>query len=413
MKSRVLIGCLAASGLLLAACGGGSTPPSENPQGSGTTLTWSMWVGSSDDQKAMQAIADQVSADDPAITVTLQGSPFIDYWTKLSTQMSSGESACIVSMQSLRLSQFTEGLLPLDDLIAQSNLDLAEFDQGALANLATDGVQYAIPYDSGPIIAFYNADMWKQAGLDAPKPGWSVADFEAAGAALAKEGITMYANSAEDIYLEGIAQSFNGGSPFAADGSVDVTNPKFVETVDWIASLVQNGWATKADGADSSADENSFLNQRTALTVEGPWSLLDIQSKAKFAVGLATLPAGPNGGETVSAGSGFGIGKTCKDPEAAFTAIQTMTGETVLTSLAEQGRAFPARTATQPAWLENAADVVSVNEVMEAAQASAIPAPSSPHADQFNQLMSQYGAPALNGDKPAADVMAEIQAQLS
>lgn len=412
MKSRVLVGCMTATALALSACGGDGGA-GNNASDAETTLTWSMWVGSTEDQNAMQSIADQVNQDHPDIEVTLQGSPFIDYWTKLSTQMSSGEAACIVSMQSLRLSQFADGLLPLDDLIEAEGADLTGFETGALENLAVDGQQYALPYDNGPIIAFYNADLWEAAGLEAPQTDWTVEDFEAAGAALAADGIPLYANTTEDIYLEGLAESYNGGSPISADGDIDVTDPKFVEAVEWVASLVEKGWATRADGADATADDNAFLNGRVALTFQGPWVLLDIHSKANFTVGLATLPAGPGGGQTISAGSGFGISKDCSEPEAAFKAIVSMTGEEVLTNLAEQGRAFPARTDSQPAWMDNASEVIDVETVMDAAQATSVPAPSSAKAEQFNQLMAQYGAAALNGDKPAAEVMAEIQAQIS
>ncbi len=416
MKKTPLIAVTAAAGLVLAACSGGeTTTDGSTDAGSGgetTAMTWTMWIGSTEDQDAWQAVADTVAAENPGISLTIQGAPWGDYWTKLTTQITSSDAPCVISIQSLRAAQFTEGLVPLDDLISAAGLDLAEFDQGALNNLKVDGTQYALPYDTGPAVIFYNADMFDAAGLDTPAPGWSVADFEAAAAALKDSGVTAYANTAEDMFLEGIARSYNGSSPIADDGTVQADDPGFVETVDWVGGLVTQGFATQADGADGSADDNVFMTGGAAMLVNGPWAMIDLGSKVDFTMGVTTLPTGDGGGDTVSAGSGFGISKSCETPDEAFAAITTMTGDAVLTSLAEQGRAFPARTAAQPSWMTNAESVIQVADTMAYAQEHSVPAPGSAQAEQMQQLFAQYLPQALNGDKPAAEVLGTVQSQI-
>ncbi|MGO8279579.1 hypothetical protein ACC761_39565, partial [Rhizobium ruizarguesonis] len=56
-----------------------------------------------------------------------------------------------------------------------------------------------------------------------------------------------------------------------------------------------------------------------------------------------------------TAGSGFGISTTSKNKDAAWKAIQVLTSSEALSYLAEQGRALPARTASQSAWYKVAA----------------------------------------------------------
>lgn len=411
MKKSPIVAALVAAALGLTACGG-STESATSEAGV-TDMAWGMWIGSTADQEAWQQVADSVAAENPDIKLTIQGAPWADYWTKLSTQITSPDAPCVVSIQSLRASQFVEGLVPLDDMLDGSDVDLAAFDQGALNNLNINGEQYALPYDTGPVVLFYNADLFAQAGADEPKPGWSVDDFQAAAEELSAAGITAYAQSVEDIYLEGLAQGFNGSTPIADDGTVQANDPGFVEAMDWLGSLSTAGLASPADGADGTADDNAFMNGSAAMTIQGPWALLDFSSKVQFDMGVATVPAGDGGGDTISAGSGFGISKTCKTPEKAFQAIVSMTSPEVLTSLAEQGRAFPARTDSQSAWTEKAGAVAQVEEVMAHAQENSVPAPGSPQAEQMQQLFSQYLPQVVNGSKPAAEVLDNIQSQIS
>lgn len=406
MRSRVAaVAAMTAGALALTGCagaGGGSA--------SGDTLVWSMWIGSTEDQKVWQTVGD-AGGEAAGKTVNLQGAPFADYWTKLSTQLGGSSAPCIVSMQSLRVNQFTDGLLPLGDLIEERDFDLDAFDEGALAALAVDGEQYAIPYDTGPMVLFYNVDAFEAAGVEQPEPGWSVDEFEAAAAKLKDNGQVALANTVEDLFLESTVLAYNGGHLLDESGELTLDDPAFAEGAEWLAGLVAAGEATKANGPDPTADDNAFVGGQAASVVGGPWLLLDFLAKAPFKIGVTTVPAGAEP-ITYSAGSGFGISKTCSDPEAAFDAIAGMTSDEVLSSLAEQGRAFPARTESQQAWYDNAGEVEGLQEAVDAALASSIPLPGSAKGDQLNQLLAQYGPQLVNGDRPAGEVLDEIAKQL-
>lgn len=405
MRSRVAaVATMAAGALALAGCANGGGAASSD------ALVWSMWIGSTEDQQVWQSVGD-AGGEAAGKTVTLQGAPFNDYWTKLSTQLGGASAPCIVSMQSLRVNQFTDGLLPLGDLIEERDFDLEAFDEGALAALAVDGEQYAIPYDTGPMVLFYNADAFAEAGVATPEPGWSADEFEEAAAKLQASGKVALANTVEDLFLESTVLAYNGGRILDESGELTLDDPAFAEGAEWLAGLVGAGEATKANGPDATADDNAFIGGQAASVVGGPWLLLDFQAKAPFTIGVTTVPAGAEP-ITYSAGSGFGISKTCADPEAAFDAIAGMTSDEVLSSLAEQGRAFPARTESQQVWYDNAGEVEGLQEAVDAALASSVPLPGSAKGDQLNQLLAQYGPQMVNGDRPASEVLEEIAGQL-
>ena len=43
----------------------------------------------------------------------------------------------------------------------------------------SDGQQIAIPYDFGPLVVFYNKDLFAKAGLKEPSTTWTTDEFEA------------------------------------------------------------------------------------------------------------------------------------------------------------------------------------------------------------------------------------------
>jgi len=408
MQRRFIAGLAAAAAatLVLTGCSSGS---SASDGQSKDALTWAMWIGGKEDKAAWQKVADTVGSKDD-VDVTIQGSPFNDYWTKLRTQLSTGTAPCIVSIQSLRAANYTDVLLPIDQMAKQADLDLSEYDQTGLEGMKVDGKLYGLPYDTGPMLVFYNKDLLAKAGVAEPEPGWTTDEFEADAKQLKAAGTTAYGTSIADIPLESQILGYNGGRVIGEDGTLDATDAKFADGLDWLAGLVKKGYATQAS-SDSSADGNAFVSGDVAMYSDGPWSLISQKAKVKFDLGVTTVPSGTSGASSYAAGSGFGISKQCKYPEQAFRAIETMTSEDVLTSLAEQGRAFPARTAAQQTWYDNAG-IDGAEDTLKAALEKATPLPGNKQSDQLNQLFTQYAIQAINGQTSGKDTMSSIASQL-
>ncbi|MGW4956371.1 ABC transporter substrate-binding protein [Nonomuraea sp. NPDC004186] len=374
------------------------------------TLTWSMWASGTEDRDAWQKVADEVTKKYPNIKITLETSPFNDYFTKLGTRLAGGSAPCIVSMQSLRTGGYVNGMLPLDELVKKNSLDTGDFDSSIMAGLASGGKQYALPYDVGSLIVTYNKDMFKAAGVAAPKVGWSMADFEATAKKLTTGGKYGFVAYPIDLPMFSMILSQTGAEPVDASGKLTLTSEQMATGFQWYADLVAKaGVAPKVPGVDNNFPDTQFLNGNVAMQVNGPWAVLSLKEQAKFGVGLATIPAGPNGSKTYSAGSGFGISQSCQYPDEAFKAISVMTSADVLGQLATIGRAYPARKSVQNKWYENAFE--GAKEVLDAANASATPFRTTSSWDQVSKLLAQYGVPVFNGQGTAADVLKQVQQQ--
>jgi ABC-type glycerol-3-phosphate transport system substrate-binding protein len=314
-------------------------------------------------------------------------------------------------MQRLRAPGLGQLLQPLDDLAKKNGVDLSQFDKSILQGLQVDGKQVAIPYDLGPLMVYYNKDMFDKAGVQAPKPGWTTNDFLAAAKKLTTGGKYGFAAFPVIDWTLPFAISMFGVNPVTADGKVDLTNPKYVQAAQWYADLVrkQKVAPTLPATNDTTWPINQFIAGNAAMVMDGPWDLINTKAQAKFNVRLAPVPAGANGSHTVTAGSGFGISHSCKNPDAAMKAIAVITGPEGLQYLGEQGRAFPARTAQQKYWYKNA--VPGAQQALEAANKGSQPYRTTKNWNQLSQLFVQYGIPAMNGQQSVETWLKNVQQQ--
>ncbi|NIK57250.1 ABC transporter substrate-binding protein [Kribbella shirazensis] len=396
----------------VAACGGGGGGGSDSGSGSAdkADLTWQFWIGGTEDQAAWQKVADQAHTDHPGITVKLQGADWNNYWSKIGTLLASGKAPCIIGMQSLRLASYANAMLPLDDLMQKYGLKTEDFDKPIMDGLKSDGKQIAIPYDSGPMVIFYNKDLFKAAGVPDPKPGWTMDEFKAAAKKLTTGGRTGLVTTPGDLGVASWVRTMTGAEPLA-DGKLNLTDSKFTDGFKGWADFVRTDKiAPQVPSGSTDFETTQFVSGKSAMQLNGPWSLIDTLGKVKFNLGIAPIPAGPDGSKTFTAGSGFGISRSCKTPDAAFQAIMSMTSEKPLTTLAAAGRAYPARIAAHPAWF-TAAKIPEAKEVIDYASENSVPLVTSKNWVQVNDLLTRFGTQVLNGEVPPEQALKTIQDQ--
>lgn len=375
-------------------------------------LTWFMWSGSEPEVTAWRRVAAMVTEKYPDITVEFQTTSFPDYWTKLPALAASGKLPDIVSLQTQRAPGFAQLMEPLDARIKADKFDVQSFDPSIMKGLSRDGKQFAIPYDFGPMILYYNRDLFTQAGLPLPKPGWTEADFDKAAQALTRDGQYGLAVSVPDAFVA-FARS-RGARYLDAAGDLDLTNEAIKQAFTAYAQLVGGKKVAPlfpASGTQSSSVANGrFTSGNIGMYIDGPWQLINLKKKSAFTIGMAPVPARAAGSITISAGSGFGIATTSKNRDEAWKAIQVMTGPASAQYLAESGRAFAARTAMQTYWYETAAkDVVGAQEAIAAALTTAEPYVTTPNWATVSSLFEQYAPLAFAGSEDPARVLMTIQ----
>jgi multiple sugar transport system substrate-binding protein len=417
--------------MLATACGApagtpqASTPQASAPQASAPAasapeaspisadLTFQFWIGGDADKTAWETVTAVAMADHPGLKITVQGTPWPDYWSKIGNQLSNPGAPCIVGMQSLRLAAYADQLVPMDDLMAKYGVKAADFDKSIFDSMKHGGKQVALPYDFGPLIVYYNRDSFKAANIAEPKPGWTLADFNAAATALTTGGKFGFTTSSIDQEYLSWVLDLSGAEVLDASGKLAVTSPAFVDGYKKYVDLMRSGIASPVTvaGYDGYVIMLSEWQAGTAaMYVDGPWMVISNRDAVKFDMGMVPMPAGPGGSKHYTAGSGFGISKQCATPEAAFQAIVSMTGDKALTGLASVGRAYPARPADAEAWY-TAAKIQGARETLDYATSHSVPWLTPPNWVQMADLFDRTGLQALTGELTPEAVLQTVQEQ--
>ena len=393
---------------------GASAPAASAPAPSEVSadLTFQFWIAGDEDKAAWEKVVGVAMADHPGLKITVQGTPWPDYWSKIGNQLSNTGAPCIVGMQSLRLAAYGDQLVPLDDLMVKYGVKAEDFDKSILDGTKHGGKQVALPYDFGPLIVFYNRDRFKAANIAEPKPGWTLDDFKAAATALTTGGKFGFTTASIDQEYVTWVLNLTGAEVLDADGKFAVTSPAFVEGYKQYVALMRQGIAPPVSVAGYDgylAMLSQFQDGSAAMYVDGPW--MAISNKAvKFELGMVPMPAGAGGSKHYTAGSGFGISKQCATPDAAFQAIVSMTSDEALTGLASVGRAYPARPAVADAWY-TAADIEGARETLEYAADHSVPLLTPPNWVQAADLFDRFGLLALTGEATPEDTLQTVQDQ--
>jgi multiple sugar transport system substrate-binding protein len=395
--------------MMLVGCGGAAAPQSGSSDNGPVNLTWFMWSASNDEVKAWEYDAALVTKKYPNIHVKFETTTFQNYWTKLESEAASGTMPDIISLQSQHTPGFANNFLPLGSYIKQNNFDISSFDPVIVKGLTYQGEVRALPYDFGPLVMFYNKDMFKKYGVAEPTNDWTYAQFlQAAQKMTHGNDHGFIANPSLDSILPFVLSS--GGKYLTSDGKLNLDNPQFAAAYQEYAKLAyQYHVSPTLSVTESNNAPFLWAAGNAAMIVDGPWDLINYKSTAKFPFGIAPVPAMSGGQVSIVAGSGFGISNTTKNADAAWKAISVLTGPDAEQYLADSGRAFAARTAQQQYWYKNA--VPGAESTLTYANAHSVPEITTANWNQASTLFQQYGVKVVAGQQTAASALATVQQQ--
>lgn len=142
----------------------------------GQARTVTIWVGSWWEPQ-VQITKDLWAKDHPDIALDIQPLPINGYLDKFTTTALGGVVPDLIDLDTSWVSTVASaGLLQsLDDLVAK--IPVADLAPAVWQASGFKGVQYAIPFRSGPGIYYYNKTVFDKAGVPYPKDSWNYDDF--------------------------------------------------------------------------------------------------------------------------------------------------------------------------------------------------------------------------------------------
>ncbi len=377
------------------------------------TLSWYMWSGSQAEVDFWNTIGARVTEKYPDIKVEFITDGWTAYWNKMQLIIASGATSDIMGLQFQRTMGYGSAYLSLEPYL-KKNPDIAPaFDKTIMPTLRYKGQQVALPYDFGPYLIFYNKDMFDKHGVAYPSAKWTIDDFMKTCDALSKDGDYGFSFSSYIDFLIPFMQSFGG--KYLDGDRYTFTNPGTVKAVRMIADMITKGSAVPMVATNNTEwHTENWTGGQAAMHCNGPWQIINFLTNAKFKIGIATIPAGPAGSSTITAGSGFGIGKNTKYPDQAFKAIAEITSLESQKIVAQSGRGFPARIAAQHFFFDGTNGVPADWEpVMAALVKGAKPYLITPTWNQANDIMFRSLIPIYNGEVPLEKGLKDLEQRLN
>lgn len=337
----VLVAAIAAQ----AGCSGLSGGGSNDAAGPAGATTLNLLMVEQDSTKELRTTLIPQFEKSSGIKVNVELLPESGYDAKLATAVDASTGQYDVVMTGAKhwnTLVSRKAIVPLDDLTTGSGTEqgyLDGFPRTLLDNLKLDGKTYAMPYQVGAELLFYNKDLFSKAGLDPQTPPTTLAEVVTAAQTIkAKTGKAGFVGRGsregnENSFLWLMMWFLNGGRwPDGADPagfSVLTQPPALTATTNYLDLLgkygpkgVSNYGFAEAQLAMQQGEAGMWLDAAQL----GP--ALEDPAKSKIAgkVGYAALKG--QGGEDYIVGAvwGFSVATATKHQEQAWKLVQFLTG---------------------------------------------------------------------------------------
>lgn len=204
-------------------------------------------------QEALAALVQKFNESQDKVVVEEQNQGnYKELQQKIMASAASGTLPTMTQLTASAMAEFKDAELiaPLDELLVADNgfTDELKGDiyEGFLKGTTIDGKLYALPFAKAVRIMFVNQDLLTKIGKETPKT-WE--DIKALGEAMKAAGVEGYALGLENslsMEVETMARQ-NGADWVSADlKSVDLSSDKATEPVQFIKSLLVDGYARTA-----------------------------------------------------------------------------------------------------------------------------------------------------------------------
>ncbi len=239
-------------------------------------------------------------------------------------------------------------LMPLNKYAdATPDFELDDFYPSLLEAFQKDSVYYGFPKDFNPYILFYNRAMFQEAGLENPPDNWT--ELSEWSETLTRDtngdgdpdqfGLVIQASL--DMLMPFVFQ--NDGEFQRSDGELGITDPAFVEALEFYHGLYKRGIATTPNKIGTDWNGDAFGRGKCAMIIAGGWVIPFLEETyPEIDYGVAVLPAGKKRG-TVAFTTAYVMPKYSARADEAWQLMSYLTGREGMASWTRLGLALPAR----------------------------------------------------------------------
>lgn len=388
----------------------------------GITLRCIGW-GDEAETHILQNAVEEFKKNHPDVNVELSRAPYGEYITKVLTQFAGGTAPDVMAVNAEQMISFASrgifvDLKPYVD--KDSTLKLSDFYPEATDHYTVNGVLTALPRDIAPVaVIYYNKNEFDAAGLPYPKDNWDYQQFlETAQKLTKKEGngrVTQFGFVDFTPTWDAWVYAFGGK---LVDNDKNPTrclldSPEAAAGAQFRADLI-NKYHVCPSSADFTAmgglgNSDLFMNGTAAMFYCGIWTTPQFRTITKFDWDVVEFPKGPKGLRAFPmSAAGYGIVKTCKNPDLAYELVKYLAGETGQKFMASTGLTQPAlkTLADSPVFLDGQRP--KSKKFLVNAVKYGIFQPVDPNEAEWYQMVASEMDRVFNGDETAAAGLAKM-----
>ena len=299
-KMRWLVAILV-TGMVLAACGGGSTQTA----GGGSVdskghMTLDFWYAlSGDPGKAVEELVKRFNESQSNITVvaTYQG----DYTTamaKIYTSITGGSVPNVVQVGGAPLLGSSGVVISMDELIQKdSSFDINLIRPAFIEYNKAGGTLWSMPFNNSLPVLYYNKDLFTTAGLDPEKPPANLDELLVVGQKLTidKDNTGTPSqwglNTREDTHWYLSTLFLENGAKIVSDDESQVlyNSPEAVSMLQLWSDWVNKYKIMPINQHNES--QSDFLAGKLGMLLGSSAMVTSLQSSVSFKLGVAMFPA--------------------------------------------------------------------------------------------------------------------------
>lgn len=347
-RLRWCAGLLAATMLaatMLAACSG-------KPSGDSSTITIVLF-GDAEEIAGYRTLVDAFEDANPDVAVNL--SPVAtqdDLMARLTTSFAGGTPPDVFLLNYRRYGQFAaQGAIePAQSYLeASTALDERDFSPRALDAFRFAGDELTcLPQNLSSLVVYYNADLFRAAGVPLPTAGWTWDDFLAAARALTHDKTYGVGVEPSVIRLAPFVWSNRGNLVDDPDRPTTLTLTKEKATrqaVDWFLDLQLVHRVVPPDAEEQSeSSEARFLRGTLGMYLNSRVAVPTLRTIDSFEWDVAPLPVAPGGvPASILHSDAYCMSAGKPDHRSAWRFIEFAMGRSGQEILAASGRTVPSR----------------------------------------------------------------------
>ena len=282
--------------------------------------------------EVVDGIVADFEAENPDIKVNaIYSGNYDDTRVRALSALASGDPAQLAVMFSIDAYDLIEQdlVMAFDDISGVDKSWLNSFYPALMANGNIEGKTWGIPFQRSTIVAYYNKDLFRAAGLDPEAPPTTWDEIISMGKTLTKDGTygLMIPSTGYPYWMFQALAIQNGKEVMSNDGlTTFFDDGTVIDTLDFWKSLSAEHGIMPEGTVEWGTLRQAFLEGKTAMMWHSTGNLTAVKNNASFDFGVAELPANVRKGSPTGGGNFYVFKDTsAKERSAALKLIEFMT----------------------------------------------------------------------------------------